>query len=114
MSRNWITLIFLLMLILSGETDCSRAYGETRGEEELQPIRIGRLAWLNNREILVADYHGGNKTRLIKFNVIENKFTPVFNSNFRKNIVITFTNNGKTWLVYDKDSDMVSFISGQA
>ena len=101
----------LLVVVILFNNNCF-ATGEVRKKSSLFLKKIGRLAWLNNNEILVADNNTNNRTRLIKYNIINNKLTPVSNPNFEQNIVMSFTNDGKTRMVYYKDSDIVSLKRG--
>ena len=87
------------------------------GEEEKKPdfmshhVTITQVCWINNNEILIGQRDLSNSSmgdRIIKYNVRENKFLPVYNENFEREETLGFSKDGKTLFIYDEKNGTVS------
>lgn len=75
------------------------------------PTCIRQAIWLNNNEILIADgdYYPG-MTRILKYNVSLRKFILFYNGRFGKNFSLGFSRDGKTIVIFDNITKVVSVI----
>lgn len=91
--------------------------GHVWGEEEKKPdfmshkVTITQVGWINNNEILIGQRDLSNSSmgdRIIKYNVRENEFLPVYNENFEREETLGFSKDGKTLFIYDEKNGTVS------
>ena len=101
-------LLFLLSAFLS---PCNIWGEEEKKNDYMSPlVTLTQVEWINNNEILIAQradtiYRLGD--RIIKYNVRENKYYPVYNANFERREILGFSKDGRTFFIFDMNNDVV-------